>query len=145
MLRRPPMSTRTDTPFPYTTRCRSALAQLVLRLRRGGFQLLDTQFTTPHLSRFGVVEIPREDYRRLLTKAVSGQAQFYSGGVSDDELEAFLQSTTQTSSTGCSRAETAGLEANTQPLKRSTVGESGRTSVIPSSEARRVGKERVRT
>ncbi|HEY9539729.1 MAG TPA: leucyl/phenylalanyl-tRNA--protein transferase [Kiloniellaceae bacterium] len=74
-----------------------ALAQLVLRLRRGGFQLLDTQFTTPHLSRFGVVEIPREDYRRLLTKAVSGQAQFYSGGVSDDELEAFLQSTTQTS------------------------------------------------
>src|SRR3546814_1115133 len=70
-----------------------ALAQLVLRLRRGGFQLLDTQFTTPHLSRFGVVEIPREDYRRLLTKAVSGQAQFYSGGVSDDELEAFLQST----------------------------------------------------
>src|SRR3546814_9597799 len=56
-----------------------ALAQLVLRLRRGGFQLLDTQFTTPHLSRFGVVEIPREDYRRLLTKAVSGQAQFYSG------------------------------------------------------------------
>jgi leucyl/phenylalanyl-tRNA--protein transferase len=74
-----------------------ALAQLVLRLRKGGFQLLDTQFTTPHLSRFGVLEIPREDYRRLLTKAVSGQAQFYSGAVSEAELEAFLQSTTQTS------------------------------------------------
>jgi leucyl/phenylalanyl-tRNA--protein transferase len=74
-----------------------ALVQLVLRLKKGGFQLLDTQFTTPHLSRFGAQEIPREDYRRLLTKAVSAQAEFYSGGVSDSELEAFLQSTTQTS------------------------------------------------
>lgn len=74
-----------------------ALAQLVLRLRKGGFRLLDTQFTTPHLSRFGVLEIPREDYRRLLTKAVSSQAQFYSGAVPEEELEAFLQSTTQTS------------------------------------------------
>jgi len=74
-----------------------ALAHLVLRLRKGGFRLLDTQFTTPHLSRFGVYEIPREDYRRLLTKAVSGQAEFYSGAVSEEELEAFLQSTTQTS------------------------------------------------
>ncbi|GAB4373901.1 MAG: leucyl/phenylalanyl-tRNA--protein transferase [Kiloniellaceae bacterium] len=74
-----------------------ALAHLVLRLRKGRFQLLDTQFTTPHLSRFGVYEIPREDYRRLLTKAVSGSAEFYSGAVSEAELEAFLQSTTQTS------------------------------------------------
>ena len=74
-----------------------ALVQLVLRLRKGGFQLLDTQFTTPHLSRFGAAEIPREDYRRRLTKAVSSQAVFYSGGVSASELEAFLQSTTQTS------------------------------------------------
>jgi leucyl/phenylalanyl-tRNA--protein transferase len=74
-----------------------ALAQLVLGLRRGGFQLLDTQFTTPHLSRFGAREIPREDYRRLLTKAVSGSAEFYSGAVSGAELETFLQSTTQTS------------------------------------------------
>ncbi|WP_193368359.1 leucyl/phenylalanyl-tRNA--protein transferase [Pelagibius marinus] len=74
-----------------------ALVQLVLRLKKGGFQLLDTQFTTPHLSRFGAEEIPREDYRRLLTKAVSAQAEFYSGAVSDSELEAFLQSTTQTS------------------------------------------------
>ncbi|GAB4237262.1 MAG: leucyl/phenylalanyl-tRNA--protein transferase [Kiloniellaceae bacterium] len=74
-----------------------ALVQLVLRLRKGGFQLLDTQFTTPHLTRFGAEEIPREKYRRLLTKAVSAQAEFYSGAVSEAELEAFLQSTTQTS------------------------------------------------
>ncbi len=74
-----------------------ALVQLVLRLRKGGFLLLDTQFTTPHLTRFGAEEIPREDYRRLLTKAVSSRAEFYSGSVSASELEAFLQSTTQTS------------------------------------------------
>ncbi|MEQ8354193.1 MAG: leucyl/phenylalanyl-tRNA--protein transferase [Kiloniellaceae bacterium] len=74
-----------------------ALVELVLRLRKGGFLLLDTQFTTPHLSRFGAREIPREDYRRRLTKAVSSQATFYSGAVSGAELEAFLQSTTQTS------------------------------------------------
>jgi leucyl/phenylalanyl-tRNA--protein transferase len=75
-----------------------ALAELVMRLRRGGFQLLDTQFTTPHLSRFGVVEIPREDYRRLLTKAVSGSAEFYSGPISEAELEAFLATTIQSGS-----------------------------------------------
>jgi leucyl/phenylalanyl-tRNA--protein transferase len=72
-----------------------ALADLVLRLRKGGFLLLDTQFTTPHLSRFGVVEIPREDYRRQLTKAVSGSAEFYSGAISEADLEAFLQTTVQ--------------------------------------------------
>ncbi|WP_299617727.1 leucyl/phenylalanyl-tRNA--protein transferase [Pelagibius sp.] len=74
-----------------------ALVHLVLRLRRSGFRLLDTQFNTPHLSRFGVVEIPREDYRKLLTKAVSAKAEFYSGFISSSELESFLQSTTQTS------------------------------------------------
>ncbi len=74
-----------------------ALVQLVLRLRRGGFQLLDTQFNTQHLSRFGAEEIPREAYRQLLTKAVSDRADFYSGVISGAELDDFLQSTTQTS------------------------------------------------
>ena len=74
-----------------------ALVHLVLRLRRSRFQLLDTQFNTPHLSRFGVVEIPRDDYRKLLTQAVSTKAEFYSGLISASELDSFLQSTTQTS------------------------------------------------
>src|SRR3546814_12006132 len=60
-----------------------ALAQLVLRLRRGGFQLLDTQFTTPHLSRFGLVAIPRAGHRPLATKAVPGPAQLHAGGVTE--------------------------------------------------------------
>src|SRR3546814_14468344 len=33
MLRRPPRSTRTDTPFPYTTLFRSSFAELAKRLR----------------------------------------------------------------------------------------------------------------
>ena len=74
-----------------------ALIHLVMRLKRSGFVLLDTQFNTPHLSRFGVVEVPREDYRKLLTQAVSTKAEFYSGVVTSSEMESFLQSTTQTS------------------------------------------------
>ena len=34
-----------------------ALVHLVARLRLGGFRLLDTQFLTPHLARFGAIEI----------------------------------------------------------------------------------------
>src|SRR3546814_11676326 len=34
MIRRPPRSTRTDTPFPYTTLFRSAEAMALLRVER---------------------------------------------------------------------------------------------------------------
>jgi leucyl/phenylalanyl-tRNA--protein transferase len=73
-----------------------ALVHLVARLRKGGFQLLDTQFETPHLRRFGVVEIPRDSYREQLAQAVRTPAQFPSE-LTDSELAAFLQSITQTS------------------------------------------------
>ena len=73
-----------------------ALVHLVYRLRQGGFLLLDTQFQTPHLSRFGVVEISRDDYRAQLSRAIRRQAQFPLE-VSDAEVEAFVQSITQTS------------------------------------------------
>ena len=53
-----------------------ALAYLVDRLRAGGFALFDTQFITPHLARMGAVEIPRDDYRRLLDAALAVDAQF---------------------------------------------------------------------
>merc|ERR1711965_277883 len=39
-----------------------ALVHLVARLKCGGFILLDTQFTTEHLERFGAITIPREMY-----------------------------------------------------------------------------------
>lgn len=53
-----------------------ALAYLVDRLRLNGFQLFDTQFITPHLSRLGAVEIARSEYRRRLQRALLAPARF---------------------------------------------------------------------
>ncbi len=50
-----------------------ALVRLVERLRENGFELLDTQFITPHLARFGTVEISRKEYLVRLKKAVAKQ------------------------------------------------------------------------
>jgi len=48
-----------------------ALVHLVERLRAGGFVLLDTQMSTGHLARFGVVEIPRSAFERRLAVAMT--------------------------------------------------------------------------
>ena len=53
-----------------------ALVHLVARLRLGGFRLLDTQFVTSHLSRFGAVEIPRDAYKGLLAASVDRLAKW---------------------------------------------------------------------
>jgi leucyl/phenylalanyl-tRNA---protein transferase len=73
-----------------------ALCHLVARLRRGGFKLLDTQFVTKHLSQFGVREIPRSEFRRLLAQALDVSAEFYRGALDESDL-AFRQSLTHTS------------------------------------------------
>jgi leucyl/phenylalanyl-tRNA--protein transferase len=53
-----------------------ALVHLVARLRLGGFQLLDTQFVTAHLSQFGAYEIPRAQYKAALERAVQAPAKW---------------------------------------------------------------------
>ena len=53
-----------------------ALVALVDRLRAGRFVLLDTQWTTPHLQRFGAFEIPRDDYLTLLSTALQRNCAF---------------------------------------------------------------------
>ena len=76
-----------------------ALVHLVARLRLGGYRLLDTQFLTPHLARFGGIEITRVRYHRLLAEALSYRAIFPSdlpGGAGADPL-GFLQSSIFTS------------------------------------------------
>ena len=73
-----------------------ALVHLVARLRCGGFTLLDTQFVTKHLARFGVVEIDRQRYQELLQSAIGQAADFYCD-VPDSALEALMQSRTQMS------------------------------------------------
>ncbi len=50
------------------------LVQLVLVMRERGFRLLDTQFTTPHLARFGCVEVAKPHYLELLDKALAEEA-----------------------------------------------------------------------
>ncbi len=57
-----------------------ALVALVQRLQTGGYLLLDTQFVTDHLRRFGAIEIARESYHRQLRQALETPARFYSDG-----------------------------------------------------------------
>lgn len=52
------------------------LVHLVERLRARDFVLLDTQFTTEHLKRFGAVDVPRRRYERMLEEAMVGEARF---------------------------------------------------------------------
>jgi len=54
-----------------------ALVHLVARLKAGGYLLLDTQFVTDHLRRFGAIEIPKERYHKLLEKALTTPTQFF--------------------------------------------------------------------
>jgi leucyl/phenylalanyl-tRNA--protein transferase len=53
-----------------------ALVHLVARLRHGGFDLLDTQFVTEHLKRFGAIEVPRRRYQAILEQSISRPADF---------------------------------------------------------------------
>jgi len=73
-----------------------ALAHLVARLKAGGFTLLDSQFTTEHLSRFGAVSIPRDQYRAELDAALRKPADFFTLAQDASGAEA-LQRISQTS------------------------------------------------
>ncbi|MBB6483486.1 leucyl/phenylalanyl-tRNA--protein transferase [Rhizobium lusitanum] len=46
------------------------LVYLVERLRQRGFTLLDTQFTTEHLKTFGAIDMPKDDYAKILERAM---------------------------------------------------------------------------
>jgi leucyl/phenylalanyl-tRNA---protein transferase len=53
-----------------------ALWELVERLRKRRFALLDIQWLTPHLAQFGATEIPRALYLHLLNAAVDLPRRF---------------------------------------------------------------------
>ncbi|MCJ8322646.1 MAG: leucyl/phenylalanyl-tRNA--protein transferase [Rhizobiales bacterium] len=53
-----------------------AFVHLVKRLKFGGFKLLDTQFTTSHLEKFGVVEIAKDNYLAQLDIALNHAGNF---------------------------------------------------------------------
>ena len=74
-----------------------ALVHLVARLRAGGFLLLDSQFITGHLQRFGAIEIPRAEYRDRLERAIATPAQFLPADGDWPAVAALLQDSIQTS------------------------------------------------
>jgi leucyl/phenylalanyl-tRNA--protein transferase len=59
-----------------------ALVYLVARLKYGGFTLLDTQFVTGHLARFGAIEVSRQVFQRLLEDALGTSQGNVSEGAS---------------------------------------------------------------
>jgi leucyl/phenylalanyl-tRNA--protein transferase len=76
-------STKTDAS-------KIALAHLVALMRHCGYALLDTQFQTPHLSRFGTFEIARSAYHLLLAAAVKTKAEPFPAAPDWDHLLAGL-------------------------------------------------------
>ena len=67
-----------------------ALVHLATKLNVGGYAFIDTQFITRHLSRFGAIEVPRTEYRQLLTSALKFETNFNTS-YSVEELEVILQ------------------------------------------------------
>ena len=59
-----------------TEASKMALLALVENLRARKFALLDTQWITPHLQHFGAIEIPREQYLKMLRRAVELPRKF---------------------------------------------------------------------
>ncbi len=53
-----------------------ALWHLVDLLKKGGFTLLDIQWSTTHLEQFGAIEIPREEYLVRLRQALGIKTSF---------------------------------------------------------------------
>ena len=53
-----------------------ALVHLVQRLRERGFELLDTQASTPHLRQFGCVDVSSKEYLKRLKKALARRCEF---------------------------------------------------------------------
>lgn len=74
-----------------------ALVHLVARLCHGGFRLLDTQFLTDHLTQFGAIEIPRDDYHQRLQDALQATNAYFPRFLTAAALEDFLQASNQTS------------------------------------------------
>ena len=67
-----------------------ALANLVARLWKTGFKLLDVQFLNEHLLQFGAHEITKYQFERKLKLALEIEADLYSIESIDDDLFKFL-------------------------------------------------------
>ena len=72
-----------------------ALLNLVARLWRAGFKILDVQFLNDHLLQFGAYEITKNEFQASLQKAIQLKVDILSFGETDDDfsncLSTFLQ------------------------------------------------------
>ena len=72
-----------------------ALINLVARLWKTGFKILDVQFLNDHLLQFGAYEISKDDFKTNLQKAVQSDVNILSLGETDNDffdcLSTFLQ------------------------------------------------------
>ncbi len=71
-----------------------ALVHLISHLRKTGFLLLDIQFTSTHLERFGTREIPAAEFQNLLRRALRRKCRLASqpfDGVSVSALQRISQ------------------------------------------------------
>ena len=92
----PPSSARAcSAPSGMPARSRSCTWSRALRA--GGFTLLDTQFVTAHLSRFGAVEMSRARYLSQLADALPRPATFYPSGFSDAAVSSAAAASVQAS------------------------------------------------
>ena len=78
-----------------------ALVNLVARLWKTGFQLLDVQFLNDHLIQFGAYQIKKTDFKQKQEIAMKIKANLYSIGSTDEDffdcLSEFLQTNTEMS------------------------------------------------
>ena len=72
-----------------------ALINLVARLWKTGFKILDVQFLNDHLLQFGAHEISKDDFKTNLQKAIQSDVDILSLGDTDNDffdcLSTFLQ------------------------------------------------------
>jgi len=67
-----------------------ALVHLMFRMHTGNFAFVDTQFITKHLTQFGAIEIPRQQYMVMLDEALKLHANF-NAPISERTIESVLQ------------------------------------------------------
>lgn len=59
---------------------KAAIAGLISRLRRQGFQLFDIQQQSPHMQRMGAIEVPRQQFLSLHGQAIREDVSFGPAG-----------------------------------------------------------------
>lgn len=79
-----------ESMFSFVTNSsKFALLHLMERLKVANFDFIDTQFINEHLAKFGAIEVPNNNFKRMLKEGVSKNRNFFkmhSGGFLPKEL-----------------------------------------------------------